>query len=731
MHAFLNAGAAVAGGGAEFAVVAMVGPEDPEDHEKRMRTVSVDAGPDAVHPHEHRMFAVITFRRSEGELRIIARGSTHPAIGAAKPRPFATFPDGTRAAVQGARPIVAGSQSDGVPTPEQLDAAVWYAVNRLAALEGRAVVDPAAGPRVWTAPQVNELTAQTFLRLPKLKSFDDLTTAYGDSQNRLWAEGVAGLVDGGTTVEVTDRAEGHTPDARNTRWVLVTASDGGAQSKARLRRGADGRVVLQAEQVGTSQTETVMLFMGLREAARLGVALSQVPSADVRQVVTAQRFSPATAATSIRIARDVLGGRMDQLPSLGWENAGTPGASADEVAEKVARFRESGGDVLRLTPSDPRFEIFRQRVQDLLDVEQLGSEVDPGIAAMAQAFGPPWKADPETGLPVDGDFRRGETVAVALAPDGQPLAAVGYRLTLERIELGMAGGQAGMDDALTAAIVDGPLRSSAGLPSSTFTADPLTTAYQQAGARVGTAALDAEWLTSVDVTGDEARTLYQTADAARALKDRPVDLDNFVGDLREFKASGAQLAVLSHADPADRTRVDYVLRAVPSMLANDGSGGPPALGEAEDDPHRTTIAVVERGRVATWMTIDATPDRPIEVVDGAAMRGFEDLAAMNWWLSNHQARLGREARFNDAIFQAIETDTEKGPEEPLDEALFMVNGVHHRAGTEFDGLVEGAGHEPSKSCHSDLVRVPDPPQWGDQGRPPQRDPKKPDRGPER
>ncbi|MGW6279626.1 hypothetical protein [Kribbella sp. NPDC055071] len=701
---------------------------------------------------ESRMFAVAAFERSGNELKIVGAGSTHPSFGVEVPAPAATFHGREGLAYMlTMRPQLGGRRTDGIPTPEELDAAVWYAVNSIAARDERAVIDSVAsntwrdpgsavGGRevTWTAPEVKALANTASSQVPASTAFQSLRTWTDDlAENRLWARAARRQLDNGVTVSVlSDELEGAAPDdgeeARGARWMFVLDTNGVTRSTATLQRASDGRVVLQGVVEGTPGANTLLTLMGYREAARLGVGLEH-RSAGEPEHQTVTTYSGPRIQTIMHNLRTVVGDRLADLPSSGWEDAGTAGAGVDDVAEAVGRFRDSGGDVLRLTPDDPRFETLRSRVGDLVELERLSGEVDPQLTGMWQALNPEPSIDVLTGKPLEGQYPHGTTVAVAISPDGEPLAAVGYRSSGPRIELGAAGSQAGIgSDAVTAVIVDGPFRSSDGHPVGGFAATEIAELYQQAGARVGGAsALDAEWLTNVELSGATAEELVDTADALNTGL-RPVDLDNLAAGLRGFQDSGAQLAVLSHADPDDRARLAYVFQAVGSPLENGVTGGPPALGEEEDDPHRATIAVVKDGKIEDWATLDARPGQPIEMVDGTKTHDLANLTAIQWWVANHQARLGRDMCVSEPLFAATDPwggGDVRDADTSVKEAKFMVDGVHRRVGDGLDAIAEGAGAEPSVSFNSKAIRVPTQPQRPDQSRGPHRpDRKRPDRG---
>jgi hypothetical protein len=477
----------------------------------------------------------------------------------------------------------------------------------------------------------------------------------------------------------------------------------------------------------------VARVVGLREAERLGVGFwHQGPKQFHSNIQLAQSL--------MRHARSILGDRLDDLPTAGWEDAGTPGAPANEVAEAVARFRDTGGDVLRLTPDEPQYAVLRDRVAGLMAAElQEENDTDPGLAAMWQAFNPKVGADKQPPA--------GTAIAVAITPDGEPLAAAGFRDTGYRIELGAAGGRAatgheapGHDapahdgpghDALMAAIVDGPYLRGYGRPIGTFTGGEIADSYQQAGATIGTApALDAEWLTNVELTKDAAGKIVASAEELR-LGLGPQQAEWFVRGLREFRESGAELAVLVHADPDARARLAHLFKTVPSVLDPEKSGWPPALGEESDDPHRTTVAVVKDGKPIAWSTVDSRPGQPIEIIDGARSGRGHDWKAMDWWMTNHQVRLGREMRAAEPLYHAIYGDDAliAGAAWPLAHGRHAVAGVGHREPGGMDAYAAGAGTEPPTSVNSDAIQLPTQPQQTDQSAAPRRpDRNRPDRG---
>ncbi|MEV5964548.1 hypothetical protein AB0L70_22440 [Kribbella sp. NPDC051952] len=682
---------------------------------------------------DSRMFTVASFNRSDDLLTIVGAGSTHVGIGTPPTEAHAVPTSGAGPRLGDAltiRPGLGGQRTDGIPTAQQLGAAAWYAVNVLAAREGLAVSDlmPTSTWRevdqqsAWTALEVEDLAATTTSRVPRQEPFEDLKLYLdGTSMNREWVMSIRRHLDSGLTVSMLpdDADSSPGPDdgqqVEGARTVLVNDAGGVLQLAARLGRASDGRIMMRHLDGGSEAAHSVVRLLGIRESERLGVGFwYQGPQAYHSNVQMGQSI--------MAHARVVLGDRLDELPSSGWEDAGTPGKAANDVAEAVARFRDTGGDVLRLTPDNPQYAVLRDQVAGLMAEELQGDETDPGLAAMWQAFNPKVGASKE--------HPAGTTIAVAITPDGEPLAAAGYRVADRRIELGVAGGRSGAEDAVTAAIVDGPYRAGYGRSVGTFTASEIAKTYQQAGATINTApALDAEWLTNVELTRDAARKIVVTADDLRPGLG-PERADGFARGLKEFRESGAQLAVLAHADPDARTRLAHLFKTVPSVLDPEQSGRPPALGEEDDDPHRTTVAVIKDGKPITWSTVDSRPGQPIEIIDGARKGRGRDWAAMDWWMANHQARLGRELRSTEPRYHAIYGDDAPIAEAdwPLAATQHAIAGVHHREPDGMDAYAAGAGAEPPTSVNSDAIQLPAQPQQPESPAARRPDRNRPDRG---
>ncbi|GAA0598641.1 hypothetical protein HPO96_21330 [Kribbella sandramycini] len=655
------------------------------------------------------LFTVAGIERKGSEFRIVGAGSTHPTIGA----------DGNH----------------GVPPAARFGAAAWYAVNHLAAKESRAVVEatPSATWRVpapepisldqpiimrlntaaaqtpWNALEVEDLAASTRSRLPEERNpFEALDQPLDRSTNyRDWAIDIRRVLDSGQTTTVlsaddqgaVDPDRGQSPPGL--RAVMVNDPSGTPQITGMVGRAADGRVVVRDVEGASRDARTTLILVGMREAEALGVGLDF-------QGDTPYRTS-AKLDELIDDVKDVLGPRMDEIPGLGWENAGTPGAAPAEVAAAVTRFSDAGGDVLQFTPDDPRFAALRGQVADRLTAalqvpmdddalrrldgaDAAGREVDPELAALWQAMNPSTGTATETGIPgAEPAYAEGTQVAVAIDRDGTPLAAATFRKTDERIELGAAGGQA---DAVRAAIVDGPFRQF-DKPAGAFVGADVAETYRQAGARIGgTPALDAEWLTNVEVRPDEASRLYYAADRARNGQ-TPEQLNDLNRQLTRAQAAGTEIVVLDHSDPSARNRAEQLAARMPGCVG--------AVEGPRDDAHRATIAVVQGGQVSAWATVDTTPDRPIELAELSKGMTGEQAAPVDWWMSNHQERLDREVRYSEPLVRAM-YGANADPSRFVwnaDSSKYRVDGIHHRSGDSFDAMVAQAGSEtPGRSADS-------------------------------
>ncbi|MEU4193323.1 hypothetical protein AB0E69_15610 [Kribbella sp. NPDC026611] len=732
-------------------------PPVPDDEERPEYAVVATAG-------DRQTFTVATFVRKGEDLRIVGAGSTHPGTATADRGVTSTFSGvPSLGDVLANRPDLGGRRGDDILSAEQLGGAVWYAVNRIAAREGRGVVDaagispvPATDGRIaprepnWTASQVEELVQETSRQLPEAKSLAAVD-AWSDDPARhgKWALLARDGLDNGVTVDVL-------PDdgdlAAGPRLVSIDDHSGKPAQIAVFRLSSAGTIVLDERGKMPDPHRALALLVGLREAARLGVGIHEHGQGGYNA-------SPEYAGEVMRNVRPVLGSRLDDVPSLGWADAGTAGVAADDVAAAVARFHDAGGHVLRLAPEQAQYDVLQGRAELIGDVlERLSGENtadadrDPELAAVLRALKSPAGTAAGQGS--------GTAIAVAVGEDGKPLAAVGYRDSGQRIRLGVAGG---VDrDALVAAIVDGPYREAEGRPVGVFTTRALAETYQQAGAATGgVVATDAEWLTNVQLSGEAAQTIVEKTDALRPAGD-PAIAEFFIAGVQRCRETGAQLAVLSHARAEDRPALDHVFRTVPSItpapneppstssteplsaggtglvsagaaepLSADGAepvsggGGGGAVGE-DAERYRVTLAVVERGRAVAWQTVDTRPGRPVEVVDGSGGKWYH-MAAVDWYVANHQARLGRDLQVAESYHQAMDGPEAKPADShsPLAESQQLVNGVRLRQVDGMDVYTVGAGGEPPPSTNSHYVHVPRQPAQADQSAAPR--PPGPDR----
>ena len=534
------------------------------------------------------VFTVATVIRVGQDMVVVGAGTTHPGAGDS------------------------GASHADVPSVDQVGDTVWYALNYLAATERRSLVNglPAsswrgAGMRLdrsygisrdgtlseratttQTTPEaVRQLSkAATGLLLRGQNPFPELDIAPGMASHRARAVLIDDFIRGGGTVGVhehRDPMEAHRlPGAR----TLIATIDGELQATLSVGMSADGSIKeLDSASGGLS---------GAMEALRLVTYVESTRSGASARGRSGPK-EPAFCADAVAGARSVLGDRMDLLPTLGWDNAGSATTSLEEVAAAVDEFRKTGGSVRVLSHDHPAFGELRDKLAPAIAEELAGiPRTHDGLGSVWQAFDSP---GPD-GYP-DGTYAVG-----AFDRYGEPLVVAAIRDTGHRLVLGAVGHVAGANpSAVTAALVDGVYRAAGTRPVAGYLPEAMAAAYGKAGARVGgPAAADAPFLTAVNLNASEPAQIAEEVDR-QVSGPGPADLRGFADHLRDFQVRQGTLSVFDHSTESGQRDAAGVVAAIRYATGRAGEAGQgPAV------PGRITVAAYQRGAPRAYLTFDTT-----------------------------------------------------------------------------------------------------------------------------
>ena len=599
------------------------------------------------------MFTVATVVRSGDDLLVVGAGTTHPGAGGVDTSQFA------------------------VPGVDQFGDTMWYALNRLAAKERRTLVERV--PSSWlgakrqlTADDVEQLSEAATSMLPGATNpFPVLDQSPDAPTARAWMVRVNNFLRNGGTVSVQDHGEptdaGRIAGAR----TLVASIDGVPQATLTVARTADGSI----KDLGLTNPTDTGAFEALRLVTLLESARSGAPA--VRR--GGETMPPASSADLVAMAGGVLGERMDELPTLGWENAGASTTSLEEVAAEVGHFRNSGGGVRVLTPQDPDFVALREKVRVAMLGELAGGpRVPAGLGAVWQAFEPPGGS---------AEHPVGTAVVVAVDSAGMPVAAAAVQDTGHRLLLGTIGHTGSNPSAATAAVVDGVYRMAGKRPVAGYLSEPMAQAYGRAGARVGgPAAADATFLTGVGLDASAAAQITDQVDR-QVPGPGPDDLDRLAMRLSGFQVHGGAVSVFDHATESGRRKAAGAVEAI-----HYATGRAPSSVQDPTVSGQVTVVAHVRGEPRAFVRF-STADGTFQEIDSDAISD----AASNPTSDDH----GAEAAVRYAVsHQVVSRGLTIADPIPSGEATwdarksqYLLTGIKHRLGDGPRQLLRSS-HEP-------------------------------------
>ncbi|GAA1595142.1 hypothetical protein GCM10009804_59730 [Kribbella hippodromi] len=691
---------------------------------------AVDALADAEAEHaqlveagENGPVTVVSFRRKDGELVVVGGGSTFPPtpvagpVAVSGPSAFTALPVGARADAP-------------VPSGEEAGYVAQYALASIAAQETLSLshqVSPVPwhGPRAlesrrligldgqtrgikaptWPAADVRHIAEQVTLRQADGRHpFPNVQThQVGRSGFRRWATDLKSWIDNGGTIEVYDHSDPVQRDAAGLAMLtlvgdagalavlpipeqsgvrtMVAMTDGRARGLITTGRNANGDLhVLRYMSTYDRGAARAVELMMTEAAVRTGGSVSFSPAGAIEYTgdteTEIRAADAANWASQIRINLLQLdrstSERMTELLTALDVPALSP-LDPTELAASVQRFREAGGDVLYLSPSDPRFVALQEQASETLWAAAASPDgtVPPGADSLWRVLNPP-APDHEINRHGDDDRR----VAVALV-DGMPVAAAAIRDTGYRYELGTLAAAPGAEDALAAAVVEG-------VHQRAYSQAPLVMFRPEAEARSEQLAAYGLEVTGVRALDDDSRVEVRLPDTVR---NSIVDADRATGwansrlldlaamGIEDFRKANEHGTVrrLDHSVEAERVAAEEVVSAV---LANPGTR-PSELPIPPVNGNRVTVVAQSENHGPAYITFDETPAGGFEVVDVNAKR--LDYAARDvarYWLSDRLAESGQDAVLHERIG---ENERRRGTW-GAGESRYFVTGMRNRLG---------------------------------------------------
>ncbi|GAA3141288.1 hypothetical protein JOF29_000533 [Kribbella aluminosa] len=614
---------------------------------------------------------VVTFQRDKDDLVVVGGGTTFPSAPAGV-LADASLPSGEQAgyAVQYALASIAAQET--LTLSHRVSPDTWHGPR---ALEARRMIgangqsrSTKAAAQTWPADDVRHIAEQVALRQQDGRDpFPQVGSAMADGQGpRRWATELKGWIDRGGTIEVYDHgnpedrdaaglamlelaqnsdylAQNPIPDKPGVR-TMVAMADGQPRGLVTAGRNADGNVqvlrFLGSADTGAFRATECMMFEAAR---RSGGAVSFSTAGALEYAKTAEySISSADAATRSfqlqynlrKLDRQSATRMTDLLRAL--DAQGEPAGDPEVLAAAVQRFREAGGDVLFLRPSEPTFVALQEQASETVwaAAEHAEGAVHPGVDGLWRAMNPP-------------SSEGGQMVAVAVL-DGSPVAAAAIKQTDARHELGALGAVPGADDALVAAVVQGAY-------SRAYNTQPLTMFLPDDEARSEQIAAVGLQVTEVRPLDDPSRVEVRLPDAWRqAVVTADAEtgwttarsLDLISDSLTRFQKDNGSVLRLDHAVAADRQLAAETVRDVQA----DNPVGQSELPVPPVNGNRVTVVARSDEHGPAYITFDETPAGEIEVVDVAA-KGNDYIAreASRYWFCEQAARRDQEPALHERI----------------------------------------------------------------------------------
>ncbi|NIK56263.1 hypothetical protein [Kribbella shirazensis] len=630
---------ALAHPGAEYALVAEAGDDGP--------------------------VTIVTFRREMDDLVVVGGGTTFPSAPAGV-LADASLPSGRQAGCAAQYALASIAAQETLAVTHRISPDTWHGPR---ALQVRRTISASGQTRTaaqaWSADDVRHIAEQVALRqLDGRDPFPEIGSAVAPGPRR-WASELKGWIDRGGTLEVYDHgnpddrdaaglamlelvqnseflAQNPIPDKPGVR-TMVAMADGKPRGLVTAGRNADGslhvlRFVGSADVGAYRATECVMFEAALRTGG--DVSFSTAAALEYAKTAEFSISSGDAVISSSRLKSNLLlldrpsEQRMTEL--LGVLDArDEPAVDPAALAASVQRFREAGGDVLYLRPSDPRFVALQERASETVWAAAGTAEgtVPAGVDGLWRAMNPP--------------SSEGQLVAVAVR-DGAPVAAVAIKETAGRYELGTLGAVPGADDALVAAVVEGAY-------SRAYKSKPVTMFLPDSEARSEQIAAVGLQVTDVRPLDDESRVEVRLPDAwrhATVMADAENgwtsarSLDLISDSLTRFQEDNGSVRRLDHAVEADRQLAEETVREVQAdnPVAQSELAVPPAHG------NRVTLVARSDQHGPAYITFDETPAGGIEVVDVAA-KGYDYTAreATRYWFCDQTARREQEPVLHERV----------------------------------------------------------------------------------
>ncbi|MDX3001003.1 hypothetical protein PWY87_04930 [Kribbella solani] len=603
--------------------------------------------------------------------------------------------------------LVSMAAQEMLAVSHQVSPETWYGPR---ALESRRLIGMDGQTRGikapnWAAADVRHIADQVTQRqaggqhpFPDVQFHQVSPSAY-----RRWATELKGWLDQGGTIEVYDHGDKKQRDAADLAMLelstytevladlpipaqhgvrtVVVMADGQPQGLVTAGRNANGDLrVLRfagAVEIGAFRaTELMMMESAVRTGAGVSFSAAGAQEYAGQNEYELSAGDAANWASRIRYnlwqIDEPSAARMTELLGA-LDTPGVVAVDPAELAAAVQRFRESGGDVLYLSASDPRFVALQEKVSDQLAAAMdSDGRVPPDVESLWQAIVPPAA---EAGVSsAAADHRR---VAFAVR-DGVPVAAVGITQTIARFELGKLGAVSGADDALIAAVVEGAHRRvQASQPLVMF-----RTVAEVESARLAAFGLETTGVRALDDDN------YVEVRLPRAVRDAVVDADLASGwvsstwidvvatGLDEFRHDNGEVLRLDHSVEADRVLAEEAVREVLAkpVTAPSELPVPPVNGNRV-----TLLARSEPQGPRAYLTFDETPAGGIEVVDVNTKRpDYAGQSAVRYCFADHLANSGQRPVLHERIPE-VERLGHRGTWGP-EEGRYLVAAIYNRLG---------------------------------------------------
>ncbi|MEU4190748.1 hypothetical protein AB0E69_02525 [Kribbella sp. NPDC026611] len=670
--------------------------------------VVVEAGDDGP-------VTVVTFRRTDDGLVVVGGGTTFPSAPSGE-LGAASLPSGEEAGWAAQYALASIAVQETRTLSHEVPPDTWHGPRSRG---GRRTISKEGQVRstapTWLAEDLRYLTERVPLRHP----FPQLGSGVEDGPRR-WSTELKVWIDRGGTLEVYDHgdpeqrdaaelalltigtdvnllAANPLPDRPGVRTIVATVA-GRPRALITAGRNANGDLhVLRCFGQGDPGAGRAAALAMLEAARRTGGAISFSPIA-AREFAGTEEHSLSSAQVANetywvrRHLEDLDKPTVTKLDGLLGVLDGVPGeppVGADALAASMQRFREAGGDVLFLKPSEPAFMAMQEQVSETLWVAAVSAD-----GAVHRGTSDMWRA-----LNSKTSDREGEQMVAVAVLDGAPVAAVGVNVATGATELGTFGAVPEADDALVAAVVEATYRRTSLL-------QPVTMFAREGEVRPEQLAAVGLQVTGARALDDDRRFEVRLPEVWRqaviAAEERTGwpggrRLDQIAEVLTDFQDANGAVVRLDHADAADRELAEETVRAVldKNPVRQPEEPVPPVNG------NRVTIVAQSDAHGPAYLTFDETPAGQLEVVD-VATTGYDFTAreATRYWFCEQLAARGQDAVLNERL---TKVERLRGTW-TADQSRYHLTGMRNRL-----------GDRPTELLHPPAMEPPEPGDAADQG----------------